>query len=61
MSHSLGPIDDSYLMYNENLTNKSHQQLQQHQSHNRLGKSSSDNLKYIFYIHLNLKKNFNYF
>ena len=50
MPHSLVPTDDTYLMYNDSLSNKSHQHQQQQQqqsnNNNRLGKSSSENLKY---------------
>lgn len=49
MPHSLVATDDTYLMYNDSLSNKSHQHQQQQQqpsNNNRLGKSSSENLKY---------------
>ncbi len=66
MPHSLVANDDTYLMYNDSFSNKSHQHQQQQQqqqsnNNNRIGKSSSENLKYIhktyLYIIYLLKRN----
>jgi len=58
MPHSLVANDDTYLMYNDSFSNKSHQHQQQQQqqqqsnNNNRIGKSSSENLKYIHKTYL---------